>query len=89
MLVPKEGVRVGMCEFSTSESTEAMLDFRRRPARRTLRILLRTVSRLRLEPSESDDDDELESESDESSQLAAGPGWDSASTMCWGVDSYM
>jgi hypothetical protein len=40
--------------------------------------------------SESDEslslDEEL-SELDESSQLAAGPGVDSSSMMCWGVDS--
>jgi hypothetical protein len=42
------------------------------------------------ELSESELSDELESELDEeSSQPAAGPGVDSASTMCCGVDSYM
>lgn len=52
-------------------------------------ILWRTVSRDWLEPSESELLDELLSELEVSSHPAAGPGVDSASTMCCGVDSYI
>lgn len=70
-------------------SAESVDDLRLRPPRSTFFILRRIVSLDRLEESESEPEDELSSELDESSQAAAGPGIDSASTMCCGVDSYM
>lgn len=84
--VPNDGVLVGPASLV---STEATLDFLRRPLRITRRTRLETVSRERLESSESESDDELESELEDSSQAAAGPGDDSSSMICCGVDSYM
>ena len=84
--VPNEEVLVGPASFVSKDAT---LDFLRRPLRMTRRTRFDTVSRERLESSESESDDELESELEESSQAAAGPGVDSSSMMCCGVDSYM
>jgi len=86
--VPKDGVRVGPLSPSLV-STETTLDFRRRLPRITRFILLETVSRECSESEESESLEELLSELDESSQLATGPGVDSSSMMCCGVDSYM
>ena len=63
-------------------STDVTLDLRRRLPLRTFLTLRRIVSRDLPESSESELDDELSLELDESSQAAAGPGVDSASTMC-------
>ena len=54
----------------------------------TRRIRFDMVLREWSESDESESLEELLSELEESSQLAAGPGVDSSSIMCWGVDSY-
>lgn len=87
--VLKDGDRVVPAKRLSAVSSEATLDLRRRPPRMTRRMRFFMVSRECPEVSESDDDEELSSELDESSQPAAGPGVDSSSIMCCGVDSYM